>query len=101
MSDTDPELDAGDEVEVVDASEGPERDEGTELYREAAELLLAPASPASVRSAWVWLLITLGLFALSFSPGNGWWGLLCLVGVLLLHESGHFAGMWAFGYRDL
>jgi Zn-dependent protease len=72
------------------------------LYQKTRDVLAAPETAGSARAAWVWLLVTLGLFALSF-----WWradsaqtlGLVVLV--LLLHESGHFLGMRLFGYRNV
>lgn len=51
-----------------------------------------------------WLLaISVVLFALAFGVGLdfSWLSVLMLIGVLLLHESGHLFGMWLFGYRDL
>ncbi len=52
-------------------------------------------------SALLWLILSLllfiGLFALWLPPVQ----MACLVGTLLFHETGHFAGMKWFGYRDV
>jgi Zn-dependent protease len=52
-------------------------------------------------SAGVLLLVSLAVFALSALPGWGLRGMAVLVGVLLFHELGHWAGMRLFGFRDV
>jgi Zn-dependent protease len=86
-----------------EAVEGPEKflaalDEG--LYRQTRVVLAAPEAAGSVRSAWIWLLVTLGLFVLA-SLGESFRLIGLLVLVLLFHECGHFLGMWLFGYRNV
>lgn len=57
-------------------------------------------SPA--RSAnGIWLLLTMVLFALTQMGGFDWVGIAMLMGVLLVHEAGHYLGMQIFGYRDV
>lgn len=57
-------------------------------------------SPA--RSAnGIWLLLTMVLFALTQMGGFDWIGIAMLMGVLLIHEAGHYLGMQMFGYRDV
>lgn len=46
-------------------------------------------------------LIVVLLFPLMFGGELSWYSLLILLGVLMLHESGHLLGMRLFGYRDL
>jgi hypothetical protein len=62
---------------------------------------LAPTAPPPAPSSWRRLLLSFVLFVLLgvlvFTPVELAW----LIGVLLLHESGHFFGMRYFGYRDL
>src|SRR5262245_43661681 len=72
-----------------------------ELYAKTSAVLAAPDQPGSRTRAWFWLLLTLGLFALSFVRVFDWRSLALIVGVLLLHESGHFLGMRLFGYRNV
>jgi Zn-dependent protease len=72
-----------------------------ELYARTSAVLAAPDQPGSRTRAWFWLLLTLGLFALSFVRVFEWRSLALIVGVLLLHESGHFLGMRLFGYRNV
>jgi Zn-dependent protease len=71
-----------------------------DLYQQTCARLDQPEAAGSVRSAWIWLIVTLGLFALSmratFVKKLG-----IVVAVLLLHESGHFLGMRLFGYRNV
>ena len=50
----------------------------------------------------LWLLfITLGLFLVSFGRLMELHTLLILLGVLFLHEAGHWAAMWLTGYKDM
>ncbi len=46
------------------------------------------------------LIISLGVFALSFTTLFSWQDVLILAGVLFLHELGHFAAMRRFGYEN-
>ena len=64
----------------------------------------------SVRRGWMsnamGLLVTLGLFLLIGLPGAGeefkhWDALAILVGVLFVHELGHYLAMLAFGYGNV
>lgn len=54
-------------------------------------------------SLWTRALVTLGGLAAFVVLGldSGWASLVVLLGVLALHEAGHFVAMRAFGYRDL
>jgi Zn-dependent protease len=70
------------------------------LFEKTTAVLDQPEAPPSARSAWIWLLGTLGLFALSMLSTFGK-QLGIVVVVLLLHETGHFLGMRLFGYRNL
>lgn len=61
--------------------------------------------PAGQTRGGRWLLISLGLYALveTFQGQRGFdipW-LATLLGVILLHEMGHYFGMVLFGYRDV
>jgi hypothetical protein len=49
----------------------------------------------------LWLLVSLVVFMLANLGGFDWIRLGLLVGVLLLHETGHFLGMKFFGYRNV
>src|SRR5262245_2553806 len=57
------------------------------------------------RRSWVQsliiLVVTLVLFGAAQFVQKSAENLAWLVGVLLIHESGHFAGMKLFGYRDV
>jgi Zn-dependent protease len=66
-----------------------------------AALAAGPPPPAvSPRLGWVLLVVSLGLFVLSFwSEGVRWLG--AAVPVVFLHELGHYLGMRAFGYRNV
>ncbi len=46
------------------------------------------------------LLLSVILFAIAWGVAFSWYTVPILLGVLLIHELGHIAGMWAFGYRD-
>ncbi len=53
------------------------------------------------RKRWGWILVASGLaFALSLKGSVPVASLLALVGVIALHEGGHYLAMRAFGYRD-
>ncbi len=52
-------------------------------------------------SGLVWLVVSLGLFAVSLGTSVTALDVGVLVGVILFHEAGHFLGMRAFGYRDV
>jgi Zn-dependent protease len=67
-------------------------------YIAAREALARPASPVG----GLLLVATLVLFALSLSGSSTSAATIAVtIGVLLLHESGHYAGMRIFGYRDV
>ena len=70
-----------------------------EAYRFDREMLLTPA-PATGKG--LLLIGTLALFILTqVRSGNTAFDVGALVGVILFHELGHFAGMKLFGYRDV
>lgn len=55
----------------------------------------------SRRGTKLWILaLSLVVFALSFTHLFAWQDLLILIGVLFLHELGHFAAMRGFGYEN-
>ncbi len=56
---------------------------------------------AAKGSGLLTLVLTIGLFAALGLIGSSPAAIAVLVAVLLLHELGHFAGMKAFGYRDV
>jgi Zn-dependent protease len=72
------------------------------LAEEAAALLASPP-PRSSRwaAASMILVFTLAAFYFVEAQRNTWFDVLSLIGVLLFHELGHFAGMRLFGYRDV
>jgi Zn-dependent protease len=70
------------------------------LYQQTCTQLEQPEATGSTRSAWLWMFLTLGLFALSML-GTFAQKLGTVLVVLLLHESGHFLGMRLFGYRNV
>jgi Zn-dependent protease len=49
----------------------------------------------------LWLIVSLGAFVLVGRPNHSAVELAILVGVLFLHESGHWLGMQLFGYRNV
>jgi Zn-dependent protease len=68
-------------------------------YQFDREMLL---KPAPVSGKGLLLIGTLALFILmQVGSGHTAFDIGALVAVLLLHESGHFAGMKLFGYRDV
>jgi Zn-dependent protease len=73
------------------------------LKRKAAttRAQLTPGAPAPAAARWRTLLLSfvwfIGLGVLLFPPIELAW----LIGVLVLHELGHYLGMLYFGYRDL
>jgi Zn-dependent protease len=73
-----------------------------DLYRATATVLIEPDIASSPWRGLGCLLLTLALFAASFffwSTDLRVLGLIILI--LLLHETGHFAGMRVFGYRNV
>lgn len=52
-------------------------------------------------NALLLLVFTAGFFLASGTAGFDWQVLLLVCGVLFIHESGHMAAMWLFGYRNL
>ncbi|WP_224244466.1 site-2 protease family protein [Hyalangium gracile] len=59
-------------------------------------------SPQRSRQSILLLVVTIGLFALAAKQGDqGWKGVALLIGVLLFHEMGHWAGMKLFGFQDV
>jgi Zn-dependent protease len=74
-----------------------------------------PAAPPGFVDAWpaflettrrkrahaIWMIVGLALFALAARQDMGLAGMGILVAVVALHELGHLAAMWVFGYRDL
>lgn len=47
------------------------------------------------------LVISMIVFAVSMSTGSALRQIVITIGVLLVHEAGHYVGMRAFGYRDV
>jgi Zn-dependent protease len=87
------------DASLNDAEEG-------QLYQQTRAALAQPDTPARRRGIALWLLATLAIFVLSqFAMGlQSWQGfqiLAIIVGVLFVHEAGHYLGMRVFGYRDL
>lgn len=87
---------------VEEFSEAPEVHE---VHDELFEKSLRAADKAFVEqskggSAW-WLIISCILFVLTRLGGFNPVSTGILVGVLVLHEAGHFLGMKLFGYRDV
>jgi Zn-dependent protease len=82
------------------------KDDDEALYQQACVELVRP-SAARPRGDVALLLLTMALFVAitlwqtGFSVEALQWWLLPLVGVILLHEAGHYAGMRLFGYRDV
>jgi Zn-dependent protease len=72
-----------------------------DLYQKTCDVLNAPEPTGSVRTAWILLAVTLGLFVLSFLRSASLQSLGIIILVLLFHESGHFLGMRLFGYRNV
>lgn len=78
-----------------------------ELYQRACAVLAQKPAPSHQGGRAALALLTMLLFAgvalwqIGFNPLalTGW--LLPLIGVLLLHEAGHYAGMRLFRYHDL
>ena len=68
-------------------------------FDEAYEALL---NPPRVRPNALLLVGSMSAFlvAQAVQDGNWWWAA-ALAAVVLLHELGHYAGMWWFGYRDV
>jgi len=58
--------------------------------------------PSAGQSSGLWLLVTLGLFAVAdVAQGRSLQQLVILVAVLLFHELGHYVAMLGLGYRDV
>jgi Zn-dependent protease len=86
---------------VPDSSSSVPSDWDEDLYQKTCAALQEEETQRSGLKAWTWFLVTLGLFALVFWNSFKVEELLLLIGVLFLHECGHFAGMRAFGYRNV
>jgi hypothetical protein len=73
------------------------------LFQQACAAFLEPPCYAVTPTGgtWRWFLISLVLFVLSVIATNLAAKVAVLVVVLLVHELGHFAGMWLFGYQDV
>lgn len=72
-----------------------------DLYQAAVTVLVEPNAASSPWAGLGCLAVSLVLFALSFAFGDHLATLAFIIPVLLLHEAGHFAGMRAFGYRNV
>jgi Zn-dependent protease len=71
------------------------------LYDDSCALLVQKETAGSTGRAWIWLLVTIVLFALSFLRTTELLSIGIVLLVLLIHEAGHFAGMRTFGYRNV
>jgi Zn-dependent protease len=69
------------------------------LYEPAWSKLLALRTRRQSRTGL--FILGFALFALSMSGDLDAANIAILIGVILVHELGHLAAMWAFGYRDL
>lgn len=67
------------------------------LYRRAQALR---SLGASTGKNWLWLLVSIAFFMLSFRLQMSMKFVIILTLVVLVHEAGHLAGMALFGYRD-
>jgi Zn-dependent protease len=72
-----------------------------DLYQAACTVLVEPDPAASPGRSIGCLLGSAALFGLSFFFSFDLQTLGFIVGVLFLHEAGHFLGMRAFGYRNV
>ena len=72
-----------------------------ELFQATCQLLVEPRASTSPWAGLGCLLVSLGLFALSFIGSLGPRELALVIPVLLLHEAGHWLGMHLFGYRNV
>lgn len=87
------------EIEGVMGAPGDEDDKAfAAVYGEIQRLA---NRKASWTSGLLILLATAGIFLATGIQGIPWRPLLLVVGVLFVHELGHFAAMSAFGYRNL
>jgi Zn-dependent protease len=71
-----------------------------ELYQATTQLLIEPETAGSTWASLGCLVVSLGLFVLSFFS-LGLRDLAFLIPVLFLHEAGHWIGMRLFGYRNV
>ena len=72
-----------------------------DLYQATVTVLVEPEAASSPWAGLGCLAASLALFALSFVRSDHFATLAFIIPVLLLHEAGHFAGMRAFGYRNV
>jgi hypothetical protein len=71
-----------------------------DLYQATATVLAEPEQAASPANNLGCLILSLVLFVAAMY-GSSWKAVGLIVGVLLLHELGHFVGMRLFGYSNL
>jgi Zn-dependent protease len=69
------------------------------LYEPAWSALLARRARRQNRTGL--FIVGFALFALSVMGDLDLAGVVILIGVILVHELGHLAAMWAFGYKEL
>lgn len=74
-------------------------EEQVKRFQEIKEMRERPTLKPSNKV--ILFLISLGLFALSFSQGSNYLSLIFLCATILFHELGHVFGMWLFGYKSL
>jgi len=92
---------------VVPQNDGEATNSEEELYKQTCAALAEHKAPGRKGGMALLLLATVVLFAaaaawlIGFNPELEWWFIPLLIGVLLLHEAGHYLGMRLFGYRDL
>ncbi len=84
---------------VAGPAEPPGWDE--ELYQATTQLLIEPETAGSPWASLGCLVVSLGLFVLSFFASFGMRDLGFLIAVLFFHEAGHWLGMRLFGYRNV
>jgi Zn-dependent protease len=72
-----------------------------ELYQASTQLLVEPEASRSPWAGLGCLLLSLGLFVLSFFASLGLEALAFIIPVLFFHEAGHWVGMRLFGYRNV
>jgi len=85
----------------VDESEFLDEDEDDPLYAHTWDVIEETAAGRPRSGGALLLIITAGLFALSFLTDFDMTSVAILIGVVLFHELGHLAAMKIFGYQDL
>jgi len=100
-----PPLVPGERSESRDAAPAPDASAPPAYPDELKERLFQATQPffrggASSGTSGLWLVVTLALFVLARSSDR-LTSIAVLVGVLLFHELGHWAGMRLFGYADV